>query len=284
MKRIMSALGLLTLYLPQPALAWDASKANRYPSVDLYRPEADRFIAHDRVTAPTVEAERFTGPTNALAEVDAPVGLPIFTLAPQMQFRGRQYTVRTAPPSGRGYAYAGQAATLIDPGSGKNGPLNAGYGLMLSTIKQMFPGSDSKVGELNTLSVNARQSGPVPTTEDGASDLNGIQGNVQAAGDPGFNAFIEAQTSRIDSTTPYSQTHSLRTQIGVIDPFGKNGEQGKSGTPESTAYRSGTAPSPITARWTEHFTLSTMAARSTIFSIWVGRVIRCSASKVKTDL
>jgi hypothetical protein len=71
-----------------------------------------------------------------------------------------------------------------------------------------------------------RQAGPTPKTDADASDANAIQGNAQVAGDPGFLSFGEMQISRIEPTAPYTTTHSIRLQLGAIDPFGKNLELG----------------------------------------------------------
>lgn len=203
------------------AHAFDPEQAQQYNSPDLYRPNVDRLIAHDSVVAP-----RVLGPMTSLAETDPPASLPIFTTMPQVSFRGRQYTVRVAPKTRTDYAYTANSATLIDPGAGQNGPATAGYGLMLSAIKQGFPAQSSGVGELDTLMIAGRQSGPTPTTHEGASDYDGIQANYQQAGDPGYLAGAEFQGTRIDPKT-FKITHDVSVQIGIIDPFGKNGEQGK---------------------------------------------------------
>jgi hypothetical protein len=76
------------------------------------------------------------------------------------------------------------------------------------------------------LLVAGRQGGPTPITDAGASDMDGIELNVAQYGDPGFVAGIEMVVNRFDQTTPFNNTYGIGIQIGVIDPFGKNGEQG----------------------------------------------------------
>lgn len=242
---LLAALAAVTI--AAPAVAYDATKAPRYASPDMYRPNVDQIIINGpgstgdvsgmsvtlpggtTLTLPSAIGSKLDrdGPLTSMSEAEAPANLPVFATAPQVQWRGRQYTIRTAPAGGRpDYAYAGQAITLIDPGSGQNGPANAGYGLTLSAIKQGFPSQSSGVGELDTLLIVGRQAGPTPTTHEGASDYDGIQVNFQQAGDPGYAAGAEFHYTRIDPNT-YAQTHSMTLQYGVMDPFGKNGEQGK---------------------------------------------------------
>jgi hypothetical protein len=189
-------------------------------------------------------AQGLTGPagsTGALiseAETDPQQNLYVTNTGYSSAFQGRQFSVRTAPANRSNYAYAGDASMLLDPGAGVNGPANAGYGRIIGAVKAGFPNATT-FGEIDPLLITARQSGPTATSAQNASDCNGIQGNVQMSGWPGFLSFIESQTSRIDPSS-YALTHSIRVQIGAIDPFGKNGEQGLSAyagvSPLSFAY------------------------------------------------
>jgi hypothetical protein len=177
-----------------------------------------------QTTPAAVSGTSFKGPMNALAESDPSQNLYVTHEGYQAAWQGRQFTVRTAPAGRSSFAYAADASMLLDPGAGINGPARAGYGRIIGVVKQGYPNSPA-FGEIDSVLVTARISGPTATSTTNASDCNGIQGNVQMSGDCGFISFGEFQTTRIDPTS-YAITHSIRIQIGAIDPFGKNGEQG----------------------------------------------------------
>lgn len=226
-------LALLAIILPSLA------HAQALPSLQVRTPPANDNSARAASTSwvRTLDAPAFTGPFSAasqairvLPDSAAPLDIAVVSQEPQPIWRGRNFSVHTAPagsPSApRSYGYMGEQVTTTDLGAGINGPNTATYGRGTTVFKTGYPSATSPVGEMNAQLIYSRQSGPVPTTDEGASDQNGIQANIQQAGDPGFLASIEMNASRINPTPPYAMTHSIGIQIGTIDPFGKNGEAG----------------------------------------------------------
>ena len=163
---------------------------------------------------------------SVLGEAAASVEVPVYEFPVSAKWRTRQAVRRVAPAGPRDHAYMGDHVAVRVPGSGLNGPATADYGRNTTVIKDDFAGPTVKSGEIDGHQIVVRQGGPTPTRNEDASDAAGDLRNLQHAGDPGFLAAAEWLVSRIDASPPYNLTHAVTTQIGVIDPFGKNTEQG----------------------------------------------------------
>ncbi|GJD96642.1 hypothetical protein [Methylobacterium iners] len=212
MRLIIRMLAIALYCSPSPVLA-QSNNVQRLPSRDSNSSQAARGT---------------TDPQTILSEADPLENLAVGNPRPQQEWKGRHFLLRTAPGPRPNYGYIGDHVTIIDNGAGQNGPSTAGYARGTSILKSGFPLTSSPVGELDGQLVFVRQSGPTPTDESSASDLDGIQINVQQAGDPGYMAGTELLATRINPNAPYSQTHSVGVQLAIVDPFGKNGETGRS--------------------------------------------------------
>lgn len=166
------------------------------------------------------------GPFRSLLETTALTNLAVVSATPSAAWKGRQSTNRYAPAGRSNFAYVGNSTTIIDGGSGVNGPANAAYGLSVTLIKDGFPSQTAVSGEMDNILLTTFQSGPRPNIHSEASDANQIQANLQMVDWTGFVSFIEALVLRLDPVT-YQPTHGMVLQQGLIDGYGKNGEIGQ---------------------------------------------------------
>ena len=163
----------------------------------------------------------------SLPDSAAPAAIGIGSIAPDPAWISHHIMRRATPGPRATKGYVADALTLDVVGSGRNGPITADYGRSTTMIKRGYGTPGAAIGEMDGQLILMRQAGPTPTNIENASDLDGIQMNLEHVGDPGFLAMLEAHIARIDPTN-YSSSHQMGLQIGVIDPFGRNGEVGKS--------------------------------------------------------
>lgn len=108
-----------------------------------------------------------------------------------------------------------QHIQAVAPGTNVSGPANAGYAQSISVQKKNFPLTTATPGEIDGLTINVRQSGPVAGA--GAiNDASAILCNVLGLENGGFHNILEAVVTEVNPST-YVATKSVRVQIGVAN-------------------------------------------------------------------
>jgi hypothetical protein len=122
-------------------------------------------------------------------------------------------------------SHAGQAISNLHleanpPGSGKNGPAHADFGLSIRANKNDWVFSNTP-GEIDGINIAMRQGGPEASSFDTSSDGCAILANVQSIGNTGYHGGLEMAISRLNRGT-YTIDRSMAIQAGIIDDFGNN--------------------------------------------------------------
>lgn len=179
-----------------------------------------------------------TSGLRVLGAAAAPLAIPYVSEVPQGDFYTRSFIQNPGRGLHPNKSISDLAVVHIADGSGKNGPLSSDQAGVFAVIKKGFPNSPVR-GEVDTLNLFGRQSGPRATSADDASDMNVVTGNYVMAGDgPGFAAWMEFRGLWIEDVAPYNTKIDFGGQIGVIDPYGGNitGNRYASINPRSWLY------------------------------------------------